>query len=315
MGLGGRRYGASLGPQALRIAGLERELSRVVSSYRDRGDVLAPESGESFDRGEGIGNFERCLMHLKTLREGVYGQLARGETPVVLGGDHSLSIGTLSAASEYADGGLGVLWIDAHADLNTPDTSPSGNLHGMSLAAVAKLACGGGDVLLKRQWEKLLGDLVPHGLDLRKVVWLGLRDVDAGERERLAGGHLMQAITMHEIDRDGITRAVEHAVEVFRRHGATQLWVSFDADVYDPYVAPGTGTIVRGGLSYRESHLLGELLYEYLVDSNRALDLLGVDVAEVNPTLDSGNMTAVTCVEWLASLFGKRILPPNHALS
>lgn len=314
-GLGGRRYGASLGPQAIRIAGLERELSKIVSSYRDRGDVVAPDLGESFERGEGIGNFERSLANLKLLRKAIHAQLEAKETPIVIGGDHSLSISTLSAAVAYADGALGVLWIDAHADLNTPDTSPSGNLHGMSLAAASKLPCGACETLMQDQWSKLLDEIVPRPVDLRKVVWIGLRDVDEGERKRIQEGHLLQAITMHEVDRDGITRAVEHAVEILRRQGATKLWISFDADVYDPYVAPGTGTIVRGGLSYRESHLLGELLFEYLSDSNRAFDLVGVDVAEVNPTLDNGNMTAITCVEWLASLFGKRILPPIHHFS
>ncbi|MEO7453760.1 MAG: arginase family protein, partial [Fimbriimonadales bacterium] len=141
------------------------------------------------------------------------------------------------------------------------------------------------------------------------VVWLGLRDVDPGEADRISSFKPRNAISMHEVDRYGIAQSAEMAIAQLKQTGARRLWVSFDADVLDPQIAPGTGTKVRGGLSYREAHLLAEILHETLRSDDSPFELVGVKIAEVNPILDQQNATATLCVEWLASLLGKRILP------
>lgn len=308
MGLGGRSAGASLGPSALRIAGVVDQVAPHVGSVTDVGDVCEFGAQHSHSRGEGLGYFDSILPRLKAVRSAVATALAQGALPVVLGGDHSLEIGTLPAAVAASTEPLGVLWIDAHADINTPDTSPSGNLHGMVLASAT--GAGAGDALAPaaKQWEEMQRELTPDGNYLRQenIVWLGLRDVDKGEADRIAALDPRNAITMHEVDRYGLAAMVERAIERLKQLGIKRLWISFDSDVLDPMIAPGTGTRVRGGLMYREAHLLAEMLHEALSD----FDLVGVMVAEVNPTLDEQNETATLCCGWLASLFGKRILPP-----
>jgi arginase len=146
-------------------------------------------------------------------------------------------------------------------------------------------------------------------MDPSCIVWLGLRDVDAGEANRIAGIDGRNAISMHEVDRYGVGPMIEQAVARLKQAGARRLWVSFDADVLDPQIAPGTGTKVRGGLTYREAHLLAEILHETLRSDDPPFQLVGVKIAEVNPILDQQNATASLCVEWVSSLFGKRILP------
>jgi arginase len=218
---------------------------------------------------------------------------------------------TIPAAVDASEEPLGVLWIDAHADFNSPATSPSGNLHGMVLAAVCGLEAGDVPDVQKSQWERLLGGIAPGSrrMDPNRLVWLGLRDVDAGEAARISGFEPRNAISMHEIDRYGIGPMAEQAVARLKQSGAKRLWVSFDADVLDPQIAPGTGTRVRGGLTYREAHLLAEILHETLRCEDPPFELVGVKIAEVNPILDQQNQTATLCVEWLSSLLGKRILP------
>ncbi len=215
-------------------------------------------------------------------------EVARGSHPLVLGGDHSIAIGTLAGLASAAGRPGGVIWIDAHGDLNTPDTSPSGNVHGMPLAA----ALGRGS------------DLFPHpGLELpavdpARVVLLGTRSLDTAEQAFLRGSEI-RVITMSEIDRIGIERAVQEAVD--RASGPGFVHVSFDLDAIDPEIAPGVGTPVRGGLTYREAHLACELI----ADSG----LVGsLEVVESNPILDRENTTAATAVELVASALGKTIL-------
>lgn len=307
-GLGGSRPGASLGPDAIRFANLLVELGRLAE-VTDAGNVATRPIGLPTVATQGIRNFETTLDNILQVRDRLSDALGRGVVPVVLGGDHSLSIGTLSAAVAH-DPGVGVLWIDAHADLNTPDTSPSMNLHGMTLGAVIRYPCAHSDPEVRRQWERLLSDVVPTpGLQPSRVVWVGLRDLDEGERKRIIEGDLRRAITMYEVDHFGLEAMMEHAAGFLERAGVSRLWVSLDVDVLDPLIAPGTGTGVRGGFNYREMHLLAEFLYELVGRDTSPFELAGVDVVEVNPPLDRQNETARLATEWLCSLFGKRILP------
>lgn len=309
-GLGGKRLGASLGPAALRFAGMQRQLERLIPIVLDRGDVELPRSVEPQQRGEGIGYFEAVFTNLIETRKLVMQCLQDGDIPLMLGGDHSLAIASIAAALEHFDRRLGVLWIDAHADLNTPDTSPSMDLHGMPLAALCGLACGTCKPPSQEQWERLLQAMVPQKrLQHSNIVWIGLRDVDPGEKERILAWEPEQAVTMHEIDRYGIASMVRHAVRVLSYVSVSKLWVSLDVDVLDPLVAPGTGTGVRGGLNYREAHLLAELLYDSLSAYDAPFELAGIDITEVNPVMDRENETASMAVEWVTSLFGKRIMP------
>lgn len=306
-GLGGSRPGASLGPDAIRFASLVQQLTHLAD-VEDRGNVVTAPIGEHSGDGSGIRNFAAAFESLARTREQVSAVLREGRVPVVLGGDHSLSIATVSAALESA-ADLGLLWIDAHADLNTPDTSPSGNLHGMSVAALVGLECSP-EHSGSSAWQKILNEVVQgHRLPHSRVVWIGIRDLDPGERERIIAHDIRRAITMYEVDHFGLEAMMEHAAGYLERAGVRNLWVSLDVDVLDPLIAPGTGTGVRGGLTYREMHLLAEFLYELVGRESSPFDLAGVEVVEVNPPLDRQNETARLATEWLCSLFGKRILP------
>ncbi|GIV01418.1 MAG: arginase [Fimbriimonadales bacterium] len=306
-GLGGSRPGASLGPDAIRFASLVNQLS-LLAEVEDCGNVVTAPIGGATSDGNGIRNFEVAFESLRQTRPRVDEVLGRGRVPVVLGGDHSLSIATVSAAVGSAEE-VGLLWIDAHADLNTPDTSPSGNLHGMSVAALLGLPCESHHPG-SAAWEQIQQEIVSgNHLKHEQVVWLGLRDLDPGERERIIQTDIRRAITMYEIDHFGLEAMMEHAAGYLERTGVRNLWISLDVDVLDPLIAPGTGTGVRGGLTYREMHLLAEFLYELVGSQTSPFDLIGVDVVEVNPPLDRQNETARLATEWLCSLFGKRILP------
>jgi arginase len=180
----------------------------------------------------------------------------------------------------------------------------------MVLAAVCGMQPKQTNDIIAGQWQRLLDGIAPDGqfLNPKNIVWIGLRDVDPGEAEKIRTTDPANAISMHEIDRFGIGAMADRAVERLESTGAKKLWVSFDADVLDPQIAPGTGTRVRGGLTYREAHLLAEIVHDAL-RRNGSLELAGVKIAEVNPILDRQNETANLCVEWVCSLFGKRILP------
>ncbi|MDQ2987000.1 MAG: arginase [Armatimonadota bacterium] len=311
MGLGGQRRGASLGPDALRLAGIAEQIAPYVESVFDGGNVCETSNQPGAVRGEGLGFFDEVLANLVEVRETVASAIGPNSIPVVLGGDHSIEMATVPAAVAASPEPLGVLWIDAHGDINTPDTSPSGNLHGMVLAAVCGMPCGQVSEVVRAQWQRLLDGIAPNHdfLDPARLVWLGLRDVDRGEAETISAIEPRNAISMHEVDRYGIGPMAEQAISRLKQVGAKRLWISFDADVLDPQIAPGTGTKVRGGLSYREAHLLAEILHETLRSEDPPFELVGVKIAEVNPILDQQNATATLCVEWLSSLFGKRILP------
>jgi arginase len=217
----------------------------------------------------------------------VAGAASAGETPLILGGDHSVALGTLGGlASVHGPGG--VLWIDAHSDVNTPETSPTGNVHGMGLAATLGLA---GERFASAAWP------LPS-LDPRRVALVGTRQLDDGER-RLLREAGVRVFTMSEVDRIGIERAVRESLDLIG--GAAFVHVSLDMDALDPEIAPGVGTPVRGGLTYREAHLALELVAE----SGLAGSL---EVVEVNPILDRENTTALTAVELVASALGATIM-------
>ena len=285
--LGAGRRGVDMGPSAIRYAGLEDRLQELGIECEDWGNV-GTAVAEATESGSPKARF---LAQIKETCERIAGSVARaveeGRTPIVLGGDHSIALGTLGGlASVYGPGG--VLWLDAHGDLNTPETSPSGNVHGMPLAAA-----------LGRDPEAFASDAWPlPALEPERVVLLGVRSLDQGERAfvRESG---VGIYTMSELDRRGIEPAVREALE--RLEGAAFVHVSLDMDVVDPETTPGVGTPVRGGLSYREAHLALELVAESGLMSS-------FEIVEVNPILDRGNETAAFAVELAASAFGARIL-------
>jgi arginase len=285
--LGAGRRGVDMGPSAIRYAGLDERLQGLGFECDDLGNVGAatPEATESGDP------HARFLSQIKETCAGIAKKVLAavddGHVPIVLGGDHSIALGTLGGlASSHGPGGA--LWFDAHGDLNTPGTSPSGNVHGMPLAAALGLA---NDVFASDAWP--LPALKPE-----HVVLVGVRSLDEGERElvRRLG---VSVYTMSDLDRRGVEPVVREALE--RVADAAFVHVSLDMDVVDPDIAPGVGTPVRGGLSYREAHLALELVAES--------GLLGsLDVVEVNPILDRENITAALAVELVASALGERIL-------
>ena len=285
--LGQGRRGVDMGPSAIRYAGLEDRLVRLGYAVRDEGNVETAVAEATALRDERA----RFLPEIHDTCELIAARVAeattRGALPLVLGGDHSVALGTLGGmASVHGPGG--VLWIDAHSDINTPETSPSGNVHGMALAAALGLAGPGFD-----------SDAWPlPAVDPKRVALVGTRLLDDGER-RLLREAGVRVFTMSEVDRIGIERAVRESLD--RISGAGFVHVSFDMDVLDPDVAPGVGTPVRGGLTYREAHLAMELVAES--GSARSLE-----VVEVNPILDRENTTAATAVELVASALGATII-------
>ena len=284
--LGQGRRGVDMGPSAIRYAGLDERLQSLGYEVRDEGNVEAAVAEATALRDERA----RFLPEIHDTCELVASRVAeatrRGALPLVLGGDHSIALGTLGGlASVHGPGG--VLWIDAHSDINTPETSPSGNVHGMALAAALGLA---GDGFESAHWP------LP-AVDPRRVALIGVRQLDDGER-RLLRETGVRVFSMSEIDRIGIERAVRESLD--RVSGAGFVHVSLDMDVLDPDIAPGVGTPVQGGLTYREAHLALELVAE----SGLAGSL---EVVEVNPILDRENTTAATAVELVASALGKTI--------
>jgi len=302
----GRAAGSRTGPAGMRLAGLRRVLQALDVPVRDEGDVPVPLPPDGLEPG--FRGFEAFLEVASELADRVRSVLAEGDLPLVLGGDHSLSAGSVAGALRHFGDGLAVLWIDAHADLNTPDTSPTGNLHGMPLALLADLPVAEGGARSEEWLEAKRRLLAGARLDPGRIAWLGLRDVDPPEAERIRSFEGASVATMQDIDRHGVVAVLERLSRWLAERRPEALWVSFDVDVLDPVLAPGTGTAVRGGLTYREAHLVAELLHERLFGDEARVRLAGLDVMETNPMLDSGNTTAITAVEWVASLFGKTIL-------
>jgi arginase len=285
--LGSGRRGVDMGPSAIRYAGLEARLRGLGFEPYDRGNVETAVA-EATDEGDPrLRYLEPILATCERVADAVAAAASAGQLPLVLGGDHSVALGTLGGLAR-AHGPGGVLWLDAHADLNGPDTTPSGNVHGMPLAAALDIA---GPAFRRDAWP------LP-AVDPGRTALVGSRSLDPAERDLLQRLDA-RVFTMTDIDRQGLEPVMQAAL----RHvaGPNFVHVSLDMDVVDPEIAPGVGTPVRGGLSYREAHLAMELVAES--------GLLGsLEVVEVNPVLDEHNRTAEMAVELIASALGARIL-------
>ncbi|MGN9863408.1 arginase [Bacillus swezeyi] len=292
MDLGQLRRGVDMGPSAIRCAGVNERLEGLCGGIEDLGDLTI---GQREDEKEGGETASEELRNLKAitnaglkLAAAVDEIVASGSFPLVFGGDHSIAIGTLAGLTKHYQN-LGVIWYDAHADLNTKETSPSGNIHGMPLA----ISLGIGH-------EGLTG---LYGKDAKikpeNIVIIGARSLDDGEK-KLIREKGIKVYTMHEIDRLGMTRVMEETIDYLRER-TDGVHLSLDLDALDPNDAPGVGTPVAGGISYRESHLAMEMLEE----SNF---ITSAEFVEVNPILDERNKTAETAVALMGSLFGEKLL-------
>jgi arginase len=290
--LGGGRRGVDMGPSALRIAGLGERIASLGYTVVDDGDLEVP-IPETRHSGDPHKKYVADIASVcRNLYESARGVLDEGGLPLVLGGDHSLGAGSVAATAAWAQAQsrkIGLIWVDAHGDMNTPSSSTSGNVHGMPLAA-----------LLGAEPAELatIGGFRPK-VDPERTVLIGLRNLDDRERERVreAGIHVF---TMKDIDRSGIAEVMERAIELASRD-TLGVHVSFDLDACDPSVAPGVGTPVKGGLDYREAHMVMEML----ADSGT---LAALDLVEVNPTLDVRNSTAELGTELALSALGMKIL-------
>jgi len=285
--LGAGRRGVDMGPSAIRYAGLAARIRRLGRECADFGNVEAGVAEAAAVGDETRRYLEEIKATCSRVADLVAQVKAGGYFPLVLGGDHSVALGTLAGLARE-DGPGGVLWIDAHGDLNLPRTSPTGNVHGMVLAAAMGLA---GPEFASDAWELPV-------VEPSRVALIGLRSLDEGERDLLRRLDA-RAFTMSDLDRLGVERVVGEALEHVA--GARFVHVSFDLDVVDPEYAPGVGTPVRGGLSYREAHLALELVAESRLAGS-------LELVEVNPILDRGNETGELAVELAGSALGARIL-------
>ncbi|HEY1891014.1 MAG TPA: arginase [Steroidobacteraceae bacterium] len=288
--IGAAERGASMGPEAMRVAGIQQALEQRGLQVLDRANLAGPTNPRQAPVG-GYRNLEEVVEWNRLVHDAVYQELGAGRLPILLGGDHSLGIGSIGAVARHCrESGrkLRVLWLDAHADSNTGELSPSGNLHGMPLACL----CGFGPKALVE-----LGGAVPclHPQWIRQI---GVRSVDEGEK-RFVHELAVEVFDMRYIDEMGMRQTMEQALAGLDRD--THLHVSFDVDFLDPDIAPGVGTLVPGGPTYREAQLCMEMIADtHLVGS--------LDVVELNPALDVRNETAVLAVSLLESLFGKSTL-------
>ncbi|MGC2635803.1 MAG: arginase [Acidobacteriaceae bacterium] len=291
--LGASRRGVDMGPSAVRVAGLEARLESLGHQVRDGGNISVAVAETKSAGDEHARYLKEITETCSRTAEQVEKALKEGMTPVILGGDHSVAAGSVSGVAKFyreQNQKIGLIWIDAHADINTPATSPSGNVHGMPLAALLGL---GPDPL-----TNLLGFAPKVQPD--NVVLIGVRDIDATEKENIKRAGITEVYTMRDIDERGMRTVMEEALRSAGR-GTAGYHVSLDMDWIDPEDAPGVGTPVRGGATYREAHLAMEII----ADHGRMLSL---EVVEVNPVIDEHNRTAALAVELISSAFGKKIL-------
>jgi arginase len=290
--LGGNRRGVDMGPSAFRIADLGERLAALGIPVVDEGDLTAP-IPETKNEGDPSKKYIRDIARVcERLYKTSLGVLDKGGLPLVLGGDHSLAAGSVAASAEFVrrEGKkLGLIWVDAHGDMNTPATSGSGNVHGMPLASLL----GPEPAELSR-----IGGFSPKVAPAQTVL-IGIRNLDPREKDLIRDAGV-RVFTMKEIDRNGIAAAMEQAIAI-ASSGTAGIHVSFDIDVCDPSIAPGVGTPVKGGLDYREAHMVMEMV----ADSGL---LLALDLVEVNPVLDDRNMTAILGAELASSALGQKII-------
>lgn len=288
MDLGQMRRGVDMGPSAIRYAGINERLKNLFDEVHDQGDIAIGRPEVEIDPESNLRNLHLIAEKTEMLAKEVDKAIEEGSFPLVLGGDHSIAIGTLAGVAKHYNN-LGVIWYDAHGDLNTAETSPTGNIHGMPLA----VSLGMGHPLLTN-----VGGYAPK-IKPENIVIIGARSLDEGERE-LIKEQGIKVYTMHEIDRIGMTKVMEEAIAYLK--GKTDgVHLSLDLDGLDPNDAPGVGTPVLGGISYRESHLAMEMLAESDI-------ITSAEFVEVNPILDDKNKTATVAVALMGSLFGEKLL-------
>jgi arginase len=292
MDLGSGRRGVDMGPSAIRIAGINQHLRDLGHAVTDEGDIFIKTQEEQRVQDSRIKYLPEIERVVSVLARKVEYVMEKNEFPLVLGGDHSIAIGTIAGLGAYAKRNgkkLGVLWIDAHADFNTPESTPSGNIHGMPLAVCAGIG--------PPQLVNIAGAFPK--VEPKNIAIIGLRNVDKVERENMLKTGLNMC-TMDEIDRFGVHTAMEKILQTVAAN-VDYLHVSFDLDSVDPVFAPGVGTPVKGGLDYRETHLIMEMIAE-------SGKMTALEIVEVNPILDTRNQSAEFAVELVQSAFGKKII-------
>lgn len=288
---GQKKLGVNLGPDAIRYAGLLSRLKKMGLDVIDKGNIEVPTLDvEKFNSDqEGLRNYDEIVTISENLSKATSEIVERGNFPLTLGGDHSIAVGSISGISQHYEN-LGVIWYDAHGDLNVPEESPSGNVHGMPLRI---LAGDGPDELVN------INDFTPK-VKPENIVLIGMRDLDEGERKYIKDKNI-KTFTMADIDRFGIQEVIERSLEYLKSRNIDGLHFSLDVDALDPAETPGTGTRVMGGLSYRESHFALELL-------NESKLVTSMDLVEVNPLIDNSNHTAEQAVALLGTFFGETLL-------
>ena len=286
--LGASLRGSDLGPDAIRYAGMKGRLERIGYEVKDEGDILVEREKAVTVPGSNLKNMNVIVDVNTALCAKVDEVMKAGRFPVVLGGDHSIAIGTIKGVLQNKPN-LGVIWFDAHGDINTDETTPSGNIHGMPVASLLGMGA--------QELYKIGGE--DKKLDKKNFVYIGSRDLDIGERAAMKALG-MHVFTMHEIDNMGIKAVIEEAIRI-ASDGTDGIHVSFDMDVLDPEVAPGTGTKVKGGMGYREAHFSLELIA-------KSEKLVSVEFVEVNPLLDLENMTGKAAVALARSLLGEWLI-------
>nr|CAA75648.1 arginase [Staphylococcus aureus] [Staphylococcus aureus subsp. aureus NCTC 8325] len=286
---GQRKLGVDLGPTAIRYAGLISRLKQLDLDVYDKGDIKVPAVNiEKFhSEQKGLRNYDEIIDVNQKLNKEVSASIENNRFPLVLGGDHSIAVGSVSAISKHYNN-LGVIWYDAHGDLNIPEESPSGNIHGMPLR------------ILTGEGPKELLELNSNVIKPENIVLIGMRDLDKGERQFIKD-HNIKTFTMSDIDKLGIKEVIENTIEYLKSRNVDGVHLSLDVDALDPLETPGTGTRVLGGLSYRESHFALELLHQsHLISS--------MDLVEVNPLVDSNNHSAEQAVSLGGTFFGEPLL-------
>lgn len=288
---GQKKLGVNLGPDAIRYAGLLSRLKKMGLDVIDKGNIEVPTLDvEKFNSDqEGLRNYDEIVTVSENLSKATSEIVKKGNFPLTLGGDHSIAVGSISGISQHYEN-LGVIWYDAHGDLNVPEESPSGNVHGMPLRI---LAGDGPDELVN------INDFTPK-VKPENIVLIGMRDLDEGERKYIKDKNI-KTFTMADIDRFGIQEVIERSLEYLKSRNIDGLHFSLDVDALDPAETPGTGTRVMGGLSYRESHFALELL-------NESKLVTSMDIVEVNPLIDNSNHTAEQTVALLGTFFGETLL-------
>ena len=289
MDLGQNRRGVDMGPSAIRYAGVVERLQEIGHTVTDEGNIQIAAAEKTASPDTNLKNLKEVTDASTALANKIHDVMEDGQFPLILGGDHSIAIGTLAGLGDRYDN-LGVIWYDAHADLNTGETSPSGNIHGMPLAVSIGLG-----------HEKLVNirGFAPK-IKPENVVIIGARSIDPGERELIKEKGI-KVFTMHDIDKLGMTEVMNNAMSYLKDRNVDGLHLSLDLDGIDPIYTPGVGTPVPGGISYRESHLAMEMLF--------TSDMVtSTEFVEVNPILDEKNKTADVAVALIGSLFGEKLL-------